>query len=53
MTDAPDMTPNINLIEAGHFYTEQPVCECLCEMINEICPDIMCEIYNSNRTVAI
>ena len=51
MTDAPDM--KITLIEAGHFYTEQPVCEVLCEMIRKIDGAVTCEIYNSNRTVAI
>ena len=51
MTDAPDM--NITLIEAGHFYTEQPVCEVLCEMIKKIDGSVVCEIYSSNRTVAI
>ena len=53
MTDAPDMTPKINLIEAGHFYTEQPVCKVLCEIVASIDISIECEIYNSNRTVAI
>ena len=51
MTDAPDM--KITLIEAGHFYTEQPVCEVLCDMIKKIDGSVDCEIYNSNRTVAI
>ena len=51
MTDAPDM--KITLIEVGHFYTEQPVCEVLCEMIKEIDGSVACEIYNSNRTTAI
>ena len=51
MTDAPDM--KITLIEAGHFYTEQPVCEVLCEMIRKIDDSVVCEIYNSNRTLVI
>ena len=51
MTDAPDM--KITLIEAGHFYTEQPVCEVLCDMIKEIDSSVACEIYNSNRTTVI
>jgi dinuclear metal center YbgI/SA1388 family protein len=51
MTDAPDM--KITLVEAGHFYTEQPVCEALCDMIKKIDSSVTCEIYNSNRTVAI
>lgn len=49
MTDAPDnaATP-MNLIEAGHFYTEFPVCGRLCRMIGEVDPDIECEIFDSN-----
>ncbi len=49
MTDAPDM--NINLIEAGHFYTENPVCEVLAGMIREL--DIECDVYFSNRIYAV
>lgn len=30
----------INLIDAGHFYTENPVCIYLCEKIREAFPDI-------------
>ena len=51
MTDAPDM--GITLIEAGHFYTEMPVCEVLCDMIKKIDGSVACEIYDSNRTVVI
>lgn len=49
MTDAPDM--NINLIEAGHFYTEDPVCELLCSMLGEL--GINSEKYFSNRIFAV
>ena len=54
MTDTPDAigTP-INLLEAGHFYTEFPVCETLCNMIAEISPEIKCDIMNGNRIKAI
>ena len=47
MTDAPDM--GINLIEAGHFYTENPVCTVLVEMICEADPTIACDTYHSNK----
>ena len=47
MTDAPDM--GINLIEAGHFYTENPVCTVLREMICEADPAIVCDTYHSNK----
>ncbi len=54
MTDTPDAigTP-INLLEAGHFYTEFPVCATLCNMIAEISPEIECDIVNGNRIKAI
>ena len=47
MTDAPDM--GINLIEAGHFYTENPVCTALVEMIREADAAIDCDVYHSNK----
>ncbi len=47
MTDAPDI--GVNLIEAGHFYTEQPVCAVLKNMIEEIDGSIVCDVVNSNR----
>lgn len=54
MTDTPDLIgTSINLIEAGHFYTEFPVCEMLCRMIADIAPDIECDIVNGNRIKAI
>ncbi len=54
MTDAPDIigTP-INLIEAGHFYTEFPICRTLCEIVAHISPEIECDIVNHNRIKAI
>ena len=51
MTDAPEL--GINLIEAGHFYTEYPVCETLVKMISEIDADISAEIYYSNKIAAV
>ena len=47
MTDAPEM--GINLIEAGHFYTEYPVL-CTLEQFIETADDtIVCDITYSNR----
>ncbi len=40
----------INLICAGHFFTEHPVCEVIEEKVKAICPEIETEIYFSNRT---
>ena len=51
MTDAPEK--RINLIEAGHFYTEFPVCFTLERMLKEIDPKINAEIYFSNRIMCV
>ena len=51
MTDAPER--GINLIEAGHFYTEFPVCFTLEKMIKEIDPKISTEVYYSNRIMCV
>ncbi len=49
MTDAPDFcNKKMNIIEAGHFYTEHPVCEVLLDLVCEIDPKIECDICNSN-----
>ena len=47
LTDAPDI--GVNLIEAGHFYTEAPVCAVLADMIREADGSIECDVFNSNR----
>ncbi|MEE0968994.1 MAG: Nif3-like dinuclear metal center hexameric protein [Clostridia bacterium] len=47
MEEAPELS--INLIEAGHFYTEDPVCKYLAEIVNKACPEAVTEIYNSNE----
>ena len=51
MTDAPEC--DINLIEAGHFYTEFPVCKRLCEILAEIDGNIKTDIFCSNKIRAI
>ncbi len=54
LTDAPDFKyAPLNLIEVGHFYSEHPVCEVLKNMIAEIAPDVVCDIYFSNIIKAI
>ena len=53
LTDEPDAVRGINLIEAGHFYTEQPVCKALSDMIAEIDSAIACDIISSNPIKAI
>lgn len=47
MVDAPDM--GLNIIEAGHFYTENPVCAALINIIYNIDRTIKTENYNSNN----
>ena len=41
----------INLICAGHFFTEYPVCAFLENKVKEICPEIETEVFFSNTTV--
>ena len=54
MTDEPDVVVDpLNLIEAGHFYTEHPVCEAICKMVAEIDGSIQCEIMSSNPIKAV
>lgn len=54
MTDAPDFKERpMTLIEAGHFYSEQPVCKALKGFILEACPSVECDIYVSNVIKAI
>ncbi len=49
MTDEGDNGKNaINLLEAGHFYTEQPICAELVKIIGQIAPEIECEMFWSN-----
>lgn len=44
---------NINLVAAGHFFTEYPVCHVLKEKIGEISSDIEAEVFFSNRIIEI
>lgn len=43
----------MNLICAGHFFTEYPVCEFLEKTVKEICPDVAVEVVFSNRIIEI
>ena len=43
--DAADM--GLNIVEAGHFFTENPICQKICEDISSINPAIKTQIYNS------
>ena len=51
MVDAPEA--GINLIEAGHYFTEAPVCEFLAELVKKADCNIEVEIFNSNEIKVI
>ena len=51
MAEAAEM--GINLIEAGHFFTEQPVTEFFSEIISKFDPNVYVEIANSNMIRSI
>lgn len=54
MTDGADeLVRPMSLIEAGHFYTEMPVCEKLVLMVRDIDENIVCDVYSSNVIKAI
>ena len=43
----------MNLICAGHFFTEFPVCDFLEKTVKEICPDVETEIVFSNKIIEL
>lgn len=47
LVDAPET--EMNLIEAGHFYTEYPVCTRIAELVRELDPTVDTEILFSDR----
>lgn len=47
MCDAADM--GLHIIDAGHYETEQPVCEVLAGFISKIDPNIETAVYESKR----
>lgn len=51
LADAPEM--GINLIEAGHFYTEYPVLCVLEQLIEAADEAILCDIFYSNKIKAV
>lgn len=46
LTDAPEL--GMNLVAAGHFYTEDHICKRLCELVREVAPEVTVHITNSN-----
>lgn len=53
LTDEGDKVHGMALIEAGHYFTEQPVCMALCHMIRDIDGGIACNVFESNGIKAI
>ncbi len=51
MTDAPEN--GMNLIAGGHFFTENPVCERLCEWAREADPTLTVTVTDSNAVKVI
>ena len=51
MTDAPEA--GMNLVEAGHFYTEAPVCAVLRDWILAADTTVTCDIYHSANVAVI
>lgn len=51
LCDAPES--GMNLIEAGHFYTEHPVTGVLVNLLTTLDPTLTCDIYYSNTVKAI
>ncbi|MBQ8173794.1 MAG: Nif3-like dinuclear metal center hexameric protein [Clostridia bacterium] len=45
MTDAPEM--GINMIEAGHFYTENHITAFFCDLVSEIAPNAFAQEFDS------
>ena len=51
LTDAPEA--GMNLVAAGHFYTEDPVCSVLKVWIGEADETILCDVYRSANVAVI
>ena len=51
LTEAPERS--INLVAAGHFYTENQVCERLRELTLQAEPTLTVDLADSNPTTAI
>ena len=43
----------MNLICAGHFFTEYPVCSRLLAFVKEICPEAEAKVVFSNKIIEI
>lgn len=43
----------INLLVAGHFYTENPICERLCEIVKTVSPEVQTDIVKSCKVTVV
>ena len=43
----------INLLVAGHFYTENPICRRLCELVANVAPDAQTDIVKSCKVTVV
>ena len=43
----------LNLLVAGHFYTEQPICARLCALIAEVDPQVQTDVVKSCRATVV
>ena len=43
----------INLLVAGHFYTEAPICARLCEIVRTVSPEVQTDIVKSCQVTVI
>ena len=43
----------INLLMAGHFHTENPICERLCALVAQVAPDARTEVVQSCKVTVI
>ena len=46
-------TDKLNLLVAGHFYTEQPICARLCDIVKEISPDVRTDAVKSCKVIVV
>ena len=51
LIDAPER--GMNLVAAGHFYTEQPICEVLAQMVRSADDSIQVEVFKSNSVLKL
>ena len=51
LTDAREL--GINLVEAGHFYTENHICEKLCSMVQSLDSELVCHVHSESNIQVI